>query len=68
MKFFRTLHWRLMAVFFLIVIALMIIVGTFLIYSVEDTYYKTFSNDVENWNNNLEKAGVLSGQWGYPHQ
>jgi two-component system sensor histidine kinase VicK len=49
-----------MAVFFLIVIALMIIVGTFLIYSVEDTYYKTFSNDVENWNNNLEKAGVLS--------
>lgn len=60
MKFFRTLHWRLMAVFFLLVIALMIIVGTFLIYSVEDTYYKAFVNDVETWSANLEKAGVLS--------
>jgi len=60
MKFFRTLHWRLMAIFFLLVIALMIIVGTILIYSVEDTYYKSFSNDVNKWNDNLEKAGVLS--------
>lgn len=60
MKFFRTLHWRLMAIFFLLVIALMIIVGTILIYSVEDTYYKSFSNDIEKWNGNLEKAGVLS--------
>ena len=60
MKFFRTLHWRLMAIFFLLVIALMIIVGTILIYSVEDTYYKSFSNDIENWNNNFGKANVLS--------
>jgi len=49
-----------MAIFFLLVIALMIIVGTFLIYSVEDTYYKSFSNDVANWSDNLERAGVLS--------
>ena len=62
MKFFRTLHWRLMAIFFLLVIALMIIVGTILIYSVEDTYYKSFSNDIEKWNNNLEKSGVLSAE------
>lgn len=62
MKFFRTLHWRLMAVFFLLVIALMIIVGTFLIYSIEDTYYKSFASDVENWGANLEKAGVLSDE------
>ena len=62
MRFFRTLHWRLMAVFFLLVIALMIIVGTFLIYSVEDTYYKAFENDVETWDANLQRAGVLSDE------
>lgn len=60
MKFFRTLHWRLMAILFLLVISLMIIIGTFLIYSVEDTYYKEFKSDIERRTLSLEDSQILS--------
>jgi len=60
MKFFKTLHWRLMMVLFLLVILLMILIGTFLIYSIEETYYKDFCSDIIEWDENLEKSDVLS--------
>lgn len=49
-----------MMILFLLVIILMIIIGTFMIYSIEDTYYKEFCADIETWNTNLENADVLS--------
>jgi len=60
MKFFKTLHWRLMLVLFVLVIMLMILIGTFLIYSIEDTYYNDFCSDIEMWNANFEGSEVLS--------
>ena len=49
-----------MAVLFLLVIMLMIFIGTFLIYSIEDTYYKEFCSDIQTWNMNLESSEILS--------
>lgn len=40
--FFRSLKWRLVSIFFLLVISMMIVVGTYLLYAVEKAYKDEF--------------------------
>lgn len=40
--FFKSLKWRLVSIFFLLVISIMIVVGTYLIYAVEKAYKDDF--------------------------
>lgn len=45
--FFKSLHGRLIIIFTLLVISIMIVVGTYLIYEVENTYYKSFRDEMK---------------------
>ncbi len=60
MKFFRRLQWRLMAVMFLFIICLMIMVGTILISTIEDTYSNGFAADMQQFENDLVKSDIIS--------
>ena len=60
MKFFRRLQWRLMAVMFLFIICLMIMVGTILISTIEDTYSNSFAADMQQFENDLVKSDIIS--------
>ena len=60
MKFFRRLQWRLMAVMFLFIICLMIMVGTILISTIEDTYSNSFVADMKQFENELIKSDIIS--------
>ena len=60
MKFFRRLQWRLMAVMFLFIICLMIMVGTILISTIEDTYSNSFVADMKQFENDLINSDIIS--------
>ena len=62
MKFFRKLQWRLMAVMFLLIICLMIMVGTILISTIEDTYSNSFVADMQRFEQDLEKSNIISDE------
>ena len=62
MKFFRKLQWRLMAVMFLLIICLMIMVGTILISTIEDTYSNSFVADMKRFEQDLEKSNIISDE------
>lgn len=62
MKFFRKLQWRLMAVMFLLIICLMIMVGTILISTIEDTYSNSFVADMKQFEDDLVKSDIISDE------
>lgn len=45
--FFRSLRWRLVSIFFLLVISIMIVVGTYLIFAVEKAYKDEFISQMK---------------------
>ena len=45
--FFKSLKWRLVSIFFLLVISIMIVVGTYLLYAVEKAYKDEFVFQME---------------------
>ena len=49
-----------MAVMFLLIICLMIMVGTILISTIEDTYSNSFIEDMERFEQDLENADIIS--------
>lgn len=62
MKFFRRLQWRLMAVMFLFIICLMIMVGTILISTIEDTYSNSFVADMKQFESDLINSDIISDE------
>lgn len=60
MKFFRKLQWRLTAILFLLVICLMIMVGTFLISTIDSTYSNSFISDMQKFESDLEDAQIIA--------
>ncbi|MGE5328181.1 MAG: ATP-binding protein [Deltaproteobacteria bacterium] len=45
--FFKSLRWRLVSIFFLLVISIMIVVGTYLLFAVEKTYKDEFISQMK---------------------
>lgn len=65
MRFFKSLHWRIMMILFLLIISIMIIVGTSLIYSVENTYTKQFNQDMQSFSTTLTKSNIIGDNINY---
>lgn len=45
---FKSLQWKLVSVFVLLVLAIMAVAGTFLVWRVSDYYHHTFTEEMEN--------------------
>jgi len=65
MRFFKSLHWRIMMILFLLIISIMIIVGTSLIYSVENTYTRQFNQDMQSFSTTLTKSNIIGDNINY---
>ena len=45
---FKSIQWKLIAIFLLLTISVMIVVGTFLLQNISAYYYNDFSNSLDN--------------------
>ena len=56
--FFKSLKWRLVSIFFLLVISIMIVVGTYLLYAVEKAYKDEFVFQMEQSVSAFSEKGI----------
>lgn len=56
--FFKSLKWRIVSIFFLLVISIMIVVGTYLLYAVEKAYQDDFATQMKQSKNAFSEKDI----------